>query len=67
MQLSLQKEMKKYPLRAYRMAYISAQLLVLPNQLENGPVWRQDLFDTKPLKQGLRSDTTKTGVKNGLC
>ena len=49
------------------MAYISAQLLVLPNQLENGPVWRQDLFDTKPLKQGLRSDTTKTGVKNGLC
>ena len=50
------------------MAYISVQLLVLQNQLENGPVWRQDFFGTKPFsQQGLRSDTTKTGVNNGLC
>ena len=49
------------------MAYISVQQLVLQNQLENGPVWRQDLFGTKLFKQGLRSDTTKTGVNNGLC
>ena len=49
------------------MAFVSVQLLVLQNQLENGPVWRQDLFGIKPFKQGLRLDTTKTGVNNELC